>query len=73
MNPINVMIATGEITKTSTLATTFHKPAGEANPYVWFGYVPLTIFNHTGEQVSGSMNADTMNIINTIKNQQKKS
>ena len=27
-----------------SLATTFYKPAGEGNPYVWFGYVPLTIF-----------------------------
>ena len=29
---------------TGTLATTFHKPAGEENQYVWFGYIPQTIF-----------------------------
>ena len=29
---------------TGTLAMTFHKPAGEANPYVQFGYGPQTIF-----------------------------
>ena len=47
MKPINVFIAIGAITKTGTLATTFNKPAGEANPYVWFGYAPLKIYNHT--------------------------
>ena len=35
---------TGELTKTGTLTTTFHKPAGESNPYVLFGSIPLTIF-----------------------------
>ena len=40
-------MATGAITKTGTLTTTFHKPAGEANLYVRFGCVPLTIFNNT--------------------------
>ena len=29
--------------KTGNFATTFHKPVGEANPYVGFGYIPLTI------------------------------
>ena len=43
LKPINILMTTGEITKTSTLATTLYKPAGEANPYVWFGYVPLNI------------------------------
>ena len=28
---------------TNTLATTFHKPAGEANPYVRFGYGPQKV------------------------------
>ena len=58
-------MATGAITKTGTLATTFHKPAGEANMYVRFGYSPLKIFNHTWGQVSGIMNADTVNMIHT--------
>ena len=40
---------------------TFHKAVGESNPYVWFGYGPYTIFNHKQGQVSGSMNADTIN------------
>ena len=46
LKPINVLIATGDITKTGTLVTTLHKPAGESNLYVRFGYVPLTISNH---------------------------
>ena len=29
---------------TGTLTMTFHKPAGEANLYVRFGYSPHTIF-----------------------------
>ena len=29
---------------TGTLYTTFHKPAGEANPYVRFGYGPQKMF-----------------------------
>ena len=29
---------------TRTLTTEFHKPTGGANPYVWFGYGPQTIF-----------------------------
>ena len=41
LRPINVLMMTDEITKTGTLATTFHKPAGEVNPYVLFGYGPL--------------------------------
>ena len=42
---------------------TFYKPTGEANLYVWFEYVPLTIFNHTLGQVSVSMNSDPINMI----------
>ena len=38
---------------------------GEANPYVWFGYESPEICNHTGGQVSGSMNAYPINIIHT--------
>ena len=56
-------MATGEITKTGTLATTFQKPMGEANPYVRFGYVPLINYNHTQVHISGSMNADPINMI----------
>ena len=46
---IYVLMVTGAITKTSTLATISHKPAGEENPYLWFGYGQL--FNHTRGQV----------------------
>ena len=65
LNPINVLMTTGGITKTGTLATTFHKLLVEANPYVRFGYIPLEICNHTQGQVSGSINADPMNMIHT--------
>ena len=54
---------TGEITKTGTLATTFHKPAEEANKYIRFLYTPLTICNHTQGKVSGPVSADTINMI----------
>ena len=40
LKPINILMTTSEITKTSNLVTNFHKPAGEANPYVWLGYGP---------------------------------
>ena len=58
-------MATGAITNTGTLTTTFYIPAGEANPCVRFGYGPQTIFNHTRAQVSGSMNSDPINIMHT--------
>ena len=71
MKPINVFIATGEITKTGTLAMTFQKPMGESNMYVWFGYVPMTILYDTREQVSVSMNDDTINTIHTSQQSTK--
>ena len=71
MNPINVLMATGTITKTVTLVTTFHKPAGKENPYVWFGYGPLTICYHTQGKVSGSMNANPINKIHTSQQSTK--
>ena len=43
------------------LAATFYKPAGGANIYFRFGYVPQTNFNNTQEQVSVSINADLIN------------
>ena len=43
LKTVNIFMTTSETTKTGTLATTFHKPVGEANLYVWFGYGPLTI------------------------------
>ena len=46
---------------TETLATAFHKYEGEANPYVWFEYVPQKIWNKTLEQVSVSMDSDPIN------------
>ena len=65
LNPINVSMTTSEITKTGTLATTLHKPAGKENPYVLFGYDPLKNFNHTRGKFSGSMNADSINMMHT--------
>ena len=44
LKPINVLRATGEITKTGIFATTFQKPLGGANPYDQFRYAPLIIF-----------------------------
>ena len=54
-----------QFAKSRTLATTLHKPTGEENLYVQFGYVPLTIFNHNQGQISGLMNSDPMNMIKT--------
>ena len=65
LKPINVFLATGEITKSGTLNTTFQKPAEEANMYIWFGYVSLTIFNRIQGKVSGSMNDYPINMIHT--------
>ena len=67
MKPIDVLMATGAIPKTSTLATAFHRTIGEENPYVLFVYGPLTICNHTQGQVSGSMNSDPINMIHKSK------
>ena len=64
-------MAIGEIIKTGTLATTFHKPGGEANIYVCFGYVPLTVFNHTQRQVPGSINKYPKNMIHKIQQSTK--
>ena len=63
--PINLLMATGAITKNGTLSMTFHRLLGEENPYFRFGYGLMTIFYHTQGQVSGSINSDTMNIIHT--------
>ena len=52
---------------TGNLATTFLNTAGEANKYVWFGYVPQTIFYHTRGQVSGSINYDPVNTKKRLK------
>ena len=61
----HLLIATGEITKIGTIVMTFEKPAGGGNTYVWFGYNPLEIYNHTPGQVSVSMDADTINMMDT--------
>ena len=50
---------------------TFHKPEGEANTYVRFGYIPLTICNHTRGQISGSINADQIHMIHTSQKSSK--
>ena len=60
---INVLIATGTITRTVTLVMVFCKPAEGANPYIQFGYGPLNIFNHTRGQFLGSLDADPINMI----------
>ena len=67
MNPINVLIAAGGIKNTGTLVTNSHKSAGESNPHVLFRYAPLTIFNHTPGEVSGSMNSGTIKMTHTNK------
>ena len=64
-------MATGEITKTGTLTTTFHTPVGKANLYVRFGCGPLEIFKYTRGQVSGSMNTYPINMINTSQKSTK--
>ena len=58
---------TGAMTQTVTLATTFHKTAGEANKYLVLGYGPLTICNHIQGKDSGLLNADTINRIDKIQ------
>ena len=55
-----------------TFAVTFHKPAGEANPYFWFGYGPQKIFNHDLGKISGSMNADLVYLNSKVGNKQRK-
>ena len=71
MKPINVLTETGEFTKTSTPVTTFKKPAREANQYVCFGYGPLEICKHIRGKVSGSINADPINIIHASQKSTK--
>ena len=65
MKTINLLMEKVDITKPGTLVTTFHKPAGEENLYVRFGYGPLRILNHTRGQVLKSNNADPINMIHT--------
>ena len=67
LNPINVLMATGAITKTVTLAMIFHNTSGGGNMCVRFGYGPLTIYNHIQRHISGSMNAYPINMICTIQ------
>ena len=71
LKPINALMETVEITKNSTLATTFHNPEGGENPYVRFGYGQLEIFNHTQREVSRSMNADSIDMIHTSQKSTK--
>ena len=51
--------------KTGTLANNFHNFAGESNAHVQFGYTSLEIFNKKQVQVSGSVNADPINMMHT--------
>ena len=55
---------------TGTLITIFHKPAGEANLYIQFGYVLQTVFNITMGKLLGPMNSDMININTQVHNQQ---
>ena len=71
MNPINVLMSTGAIKKTITIDMTFHNPAGESNMFVQFGYGPLTIFNESQGNFSGTMNADPINMIHTSQKSAK--
>ena len=64
-------MVTGEITKNGTLAKTLNKPVGGSNPYVWFGYSPLKLFNHTQRQVSVSTNDDTISMVHTSQQSTK--
>ena len=52
-----------------TLTTTFHKSVGEENLYVWFGYRPQKICNHTWRKVPGSMNNYTISANKQVNNQ----
>ena len=47
------------------LPRTFKNLRVGVNPYVQFGYVPQTIYNHTWEQVSGSIDYELVNAIYT--------
>ena len=71
LKTINELMVTCAITKTGTLATTFHKPEKEANPYVPFGFCTLTICNHTRVQVSVPMNSYPINMIHTSQQSTK--
>ena len=52
LNLINILMTTGEITKSGTLATTFQKPAGGGGgPYTWFRYVQLKIANARKDKI----------------------
>ena len=53
LKTIHLLIETDAITKTGTLAGTFHKPDGEKICMSRLEYGPLTIFYYTWEQVSG--------------------
>ena len=55
-----------------TPAMTFQKPAGEANPYVWFGYGSHKIYNHNRVKVSVSMNSDLINANKKVNNERHK-
>ena len=52
-------------------STTFHKTSREENMSIQFGYVPQKIFNHTRGQVTGSMNAGTINLNKEVNNKRR--
>ena len=64
-------MTTGEITKTDTIKTTFHKHVGEKNTCDRFGYGQLKICNQNQGHVSGSMKAYPMNMIQTSQQSTK--
>ena len=59
-----------KLQSTGTLLTTFRKHTGAEDLYVQFGYNPQKIYNHTQEQVSGSMNTDLIITDKQVNNQQ---
>ena len=56
---------------TVALDMAFLKPLGEANPYVWFLYIPQKKFNNIQGQVLLSMNSDLINSNKLVKNQKR--
>ena len=72
LKPINVLISTGAITKLVPSPRVSTNLWGWWNPYVWFVHGPLTVFNPAQVKVSGSTNADPINMINTSQKSTKK-
>ena len=57
-----------QLHQTITLTITFLNPTGEANMYVWFGYVQKKICNNTRVKVSVSIKYDMINTNKQVNN-----